>query len=108
MLLSIISFPPPLHLQRGGQKYSEGGLKKCLRGVKEMLRGGVMQGKTIGTFFHEGGGYAENRRLFKGGFLKNRRVMTMGGGGVKNTEKLMTSFMNAAKWFLFENRKGGK
>ena len=52
--------------------------------------------KCVKIFFSRGGGYAENRRLFKGGFLKNRRLMTMGGGGVKNPEKLMTSFMNAA------------
>ena len=32
--------PPPLHLQRGGQEYSEGGLRKSLRGGKEMLQGG--------------------------------------------------------------------
>ena len=32
--------PPPLHLQRGGQKYSEGGLRKSLRGNKEMQKGG--------------------------------------------------------------------
>ena len=31
---------PPVHLQRGGQEYSEGGLRKSLRGVKEMLKGG--------------------------------------------------------------------
>ena len=29
--------------------------------------------------------------------LKNRRLMTKGGGGVKNLEKLMKSFMNGAK-----------
>ena len=52
--------------------------------------------KNASNFFSRGGGYAENRRLFKGGSLKNRRLMTMGGGGVKNPEKLMTSFMNAA------------
>ena len=38
--LSIISLPPPLHLQRGGQEYSEGGLRKSMRGDKEMLKGG--------------------------------------------------------------------
>ena len=53
------------------------------------------------NFFFMGGGYAENRRLFKGGFLKNRRLMTMGGGGVKNPEKLMTSFMNAALYHFY-------
>ena len=31
---------PPVHLQRGGQEYSEGGLRKSLRGGKEMLKGG--------------------------------------------------------------------
>ena len=34
--------------------------------------------------------------FFKGGSHKNRRLMTKGGGGVKNPENLMTSFMNAA------------
>ena len=52
--------------------------------------------KNASNFFSRGGGYAENRRLFKGESLKNRRLMTMGGGGVKNPEKMMTSFMNAA------------
>ena len=32
--------PCPLHLQRGGQEYSEGGLRKSLRGGNEMLKGG--------------------------------------------------------------------
>ena len=41
-----------------------------------------------------GGGYVKTRRHFYRGSLKNRRLMTKGGGGVKNPEKLMTSFMN--------------
>ena len=40
------------------------------------------------------GGYVKTRRHFYRGSLKNRRLMTKGGGGVKNPEKLMTSFMN--------------
>ena len=52
--------------------------------------------KCVKKFFF--GGYIKNRCLFKRGSLKNRRLMTMGGGGgVKNLKKLMTSFMNGPK-----------
>ena len=45
------------------------------------------QRKMRQMFFH-GGGYAENRRLFKGGFLKNRRLMTMGRRGCQKSRKI--------------------
>ena len=40
------------------------------------------------NFFFIEGGYVENRRLFKGWPLKNRRLMTMGGGGCQKYRKI--------------------
>ena len=52
--------------------------------------------KCILKIVFTGGGMPKIDVFFKGGFLNNRRLMTKGRRGVKNPEKLMTSFMNAA------------